>query len=126
MAQTKRKRRTKHRGNAAGAIEARGRTGRKPTGEGVKQTGRTSARGRRQAKPPSWNSAALKSLAMAALLFLLTQIGLLGQNATVAQALFLAAIAMIIYTPLAYMTDRFVYNRMLRQQGQQPAAKKKA
>ena len=27
MAQTKRKRRTKHRGNAAGTIEARGRTG---------------------------------------------------------------------------------------------------
>ena len=33
MAQTKRKRRTKHRGNAAGSIEARGRTGRKPTAE---------------------------------------------------------------------------------------------
>jgi hypothetical protein len=31
MAQTKRKRRTKHRGNAAGTIESRGRTGRKPT-----------------------------------------------------------------------------------------------
>jgi hypothetical protein len=31
MAQTKRKRRTKHRGNAAGSIEVRGRTGRKPT-----------------------------------------------------------------------------------------------
>ena len=31
MAQTKRKRRTKHRGNAAGSVEARGRTGRKPT-----------------------------------------------------------------------------------------------
>ena len=33
MAQTKRKRRTKHRGNAAGTIEARGRTGRPPTPE---------------------------------------------------------------------------------------------
>ena len=31
MAQTKRKRQTKHRGNAAGVVEARGRTGRKPT-----------------------------------------------------------------------------------------------
>ena len=31
MAQTKRKRRSKHRGTAAGTIEARGRTGRKPT-----------------------------------------------------------------------------------------------
>ena len=43
MAQTKRKRRTKHRGNAAGSIEARGRTGRKPTAEESKQ----SAQGRR-------------------------------------------------------------------------------
>ena len=33
MAQTKRKRRTKHRGNAAGTIETRGRTGRPPTAE---------------------------------------------------------------------------------------------
>ena len=31
MAQTKRKRQTKHRGNAAGEVESRGRTGRKPT-----------------------------------------------------------------------------------------------
>ena len=31
MAQTRRKRRTKHRGNAAGVVESRGRTGRKPT-----------------------------------------------------------------------------------------------
>ena len=45
MAQTKRKRRTKHRGNAAGSIEARGRTGRKPTAEEQKAAGRTDARG---------------------------------------------------------------------------------
>ena len=31
MAQTRRKRQTKHRGNAAGMVESRGRTGRKPT-----------------------------------------------------------------------------------------------
>jgi len=30
MASTKKKRRTKHRGNAAGIVESRGRTGRKP------------------------------------------------------------------------------------------------
>src|SRR6266516_1140874 len=43
MAQTKRKRRTKHRGNAAGAIESRGRTGRKPTPEERKTKPRQSA-----------------------------------------------------------------------------------
>ena len=47
MAQTKRKRRTKHRGNAAGSIEARGRTGRKPTAEEQKAGRPAAARERR-------------------------------------------------------------------------------
>jgi hypothetical protein len=114
MAQTKRKRRTKHRGNAAGSIEVRGRTGRKPTAEESKSS-RAQARDRRTAKPPSWNSAAMKASAMAALLFLLTQIGVLGNGTNVSQGLLLAAFALILYTPLAYMTDKWVYNRMLRQ-----------
>ena len=115
MAQTKRKRRTKHRGNAAGAIETRGRTGRKPTPEEQRKT----ARERRAAKPPSWNSAAVKALAMAGVLFILTQVHVLGKNTTVAQGLFLALFAMLVYTPLAYFTDRAVYNRVRRRQQQQ-------
>jgi hypothetical protein len=121
MAQTKRKKRTtKHRGNAAGSIESRGRTGRKPTAEESKSTGRQSARDRRTQKPPSWNGAALKALAMAVLLFVLTQVGILGNDASIQQGIFLSALALIIYTPLAYVTDKWVYARMLRQK----AAKK--
>jgi hypothetical protein len=119
MAQTKRKRRTKHRGNAAGSIEVRGRTGRKPTAEEQKATSRQSARDRRS-KPPSWNGAALKALAMAVLLFVLTQVGILGNDASITQGIFLSALALVIYTPLAYVTDKWVYARMLRQK----AAKK--
>jgi hypothetical protein len=115
MAQTKRKRRSKHRGNAAGSIEARGRTGRKPTDDETKKSPRQQARDRRLAKPPSWNSAAVKALAMAGLLFVLTQIGVLGKNAGISQGLLLAGFALVLYTPLAYLTDRWVYNRMLRQ-----------
>ena len=116
MAKTKRKKRTtKHRGNAAGSIEARGRTGRKPTAEEQKKAGRQTARDKRITKPPSWNSAAMKSLAMAALLFALTQFGILGKNTSISQGLLLAAFALILYTPLAYITDKWVYNRMLRQ-----------
>ena len=118
MAQTKRKRRTKHRGNAAGAIEARGRTGRKPTAEEQKKGARQTARDRRMSKPPSWNSAALKALAMAVLLFALTKAGVLGTTSSWSQSIFLSTLALVIYTPLAYTTDKWVYARMLkRQQG---------
>ena len=120
MAQTKRKRRSKHRGNAAGTIEARGRTGRKPTAEEQKKAGRQTARDKRITKPPSWNSAAMKAGAMAVLLFVLTQVGILGNDADVQQGIFLSALALVIYTPLAYVTDKWVYSRMLRQK----AAKK--
>jgi hypothetical protein len=115
MAQTKRKRRTKHRGNAAGSIETRGRTGRKPTAEERKGTARQSARDRRLAKPPSWSSAGLKAGAMAILLFALTQIGLIAKNASVQQSLVVSIFALVLYTPLAYVTDKWMYNRMLRQ-----------
>jgi hypothetical protein len=115
MAQTKRKRRTKHRGNAAGSIESRGRTGRKPTAEEQKSASRQNARGRREAKPPSWKSAGLKAAAMAVLLFALTQFGVLGNNSSITQGLFLSLLALAIYTPLAYTTDKWVYARMMRQ-----------
>jgi len=124
MAQTKRKRRTKHRGNAAGSIEARGRTGRKPTAEEQKKAGRQSARDKRMSKPPSWNSAAMKAGAMAVLLFVLTQVGILGNNSSITQGLFLSLLALVIYTPLAYTTDKWVYARMLKRTGQTPDAKK--
>jgi hypothetical protein len=117
MAQTKRKRRTKHRGNAAGAIETRGRTGRKPTADEQKKAGRATSRDRR-AKPPSWNSAAVKAIAMAAVLFVLTQVHVLGKNTSVSQGLVLAVFAMVLYTPLAYFTDRAVYNRVQRRRQQ--------
>jgi hypothetical protein len=112
MAQTKRKRRTKHRGNAAGVVEARGRT----SSGGAKLTPaeeKKQAREKRMLKPPSWNSAATKAGIMSVLLFVLTQVGLLGKDLPLATSLFFAAAAMLIYTPLAYATDVFVYKRNL-------------
>src|SRR5438094_8796022 len=61
VAQAKRRRRSKHRGNAAGVVEARGRTGRKPTAAERRPTARDDARQRRLERldrPPSWRSAA--------------------------------------------------------------------
>jgi hypothetical protein len=114
MAQTKRKRRTKHRGTAAGTIETRGRTGRKPTPEEL----RKDARQRRLDKPPSWRSAFLKAALMAAALFALTQIGLFGDNASVAQSITICLFALLLYTPAAYATDTWVYRRNQRRKAQ--------
>jgi hypothetical protein len=112
MAQTKRKRRTKHRGNAVGSIEARGRTGRKPTA----QESRGRSAGRREIKPPSWKSAFAKAAFGAVLLFALVSLGVLGESGDTGQALVLCAFAMIAYTPVMYWTDRFIYNRKQRQE----------
>jgi Flp pilus assembly protein TadB len=122
MAQTKRKRRTKHRGNAAGMVEARGRTGRPPSAEERKRAG--SARGgaagnRRMLKEPTWKSALMKSGVMAVLLFVLTQLGVLGAQATVASGLVISVIALLLYTPLAFWTDKWAYSRQQRRLGQQ-------
>ena len=125
MAQTKRKRRSKHRGNAAGGIEARGRTGRRPTAEEQKQLNRQQARDRRLNKPPSWNSAIVKAAVMAALLFVFTQIGLFGDKVAIESSLLLAGFAMLLYTPLAYATDKFVYTRQQRKRAAAVAASKK-
>jgi hypothetical protein len=116
MAQTKRKRRSKHRGNAAGTIEVRGRTGRKPTGAEARKGARESARDRRLRKPPTWNGALMKAGFMALALFALGQLTtVFGKNTSLAQSATLAVFAMLLYTPLAYYTDRWVYQRTLRQ-----------
>ena len=68
MAPTKRKRQTKHRGNAAGVVESRGRTGRKPTK--AEKTGGTQAQRAREKeklldkrdRPPTWRGAFLRAM----------------------------------------------------------------
>ena len=107
MAQTKRKRRTKHRGNAAGVVETRGRTGRKPTGSERKPSGRA-ARMDRFNKPPSWRSSFNRAL-IAAAVFVAASIFILKQKpiAGVAFGVFLV----LFYTPLTFYTDNFFYKR---------------
>jgi hypothetical protein len=114
MAHTKRKRRSKHRGTAAGTVEARGRTGRKPSPDETRKT----ARQNRLDRPPSWNNAVLKSALMASVLFVLTRIGLFGEETTIAQSITITLFALLLYTPAAYMTDRWVYQRNQRRKAQ--------
>ena len=124
MAQTKRKRRSKHRGNAAGTIEARGRTGRKATEEEQKKVAKkrsaTQTRAERMAQPPSWNRATLRAGAASGLLFVLTQIGLFQKNVPIGQAIGVCLVAMLIYIPLGYIFDNWMYKRMTRPKKPKP------
>jgi hypothetical protein len=117
MAQTKRKRRSKHRGNAAGSVEARGRTSRRQSLSPAEQ--KKAAREARMNKPPTWNGAFFKAALMAALLFVFTQIGLFGGDTSITQSLFLSLFALILYTPLAFATDKFVYARAQKRRAKQ-------
>jgi hypothetical protein len=121
MAQTKRKRRSKHRGNAAGSVEARGRTSRRSSLSPAEQkkADRAAARDARMNKPPTWNGAFFKAALMAALLFVFTQIGLFGGDTSISQSLFLSLFALILYTPLAFATDKFVYARAQKRRAKQ-------
>jgi hypothetical protein len=107
VASTKRKRRTKHRGNAAGVVETRGRTGRKPTGSETKAKGRV-ARANRLNRPPSWRSSFNRAL-IAAAVFVAASILILKQK-PIAGAAF-GIFLVLFYTPLTFYTDSFFYRR---------------
>ncbi|MEA2354719.1 MAG: hypothetical protein QOD61_848 [Solirubrobacteraceae bacterium] len=124
MAQTKRKRPSKHRGNAAGMIEARGRTGRKPTesekrpttgpaaGKGGKGSKAKTAKVDRFASPPTWRGALNRALIASAFVLGLS-ILVLGFKP--AQMIGVLPVILAVYVPLGYYTDLFIYRRRQRQ-----------
>jgi Flp pilus assembly protein TadB len=109
MAQTKRKRRTKHRGTAAGTIETRGRTGRPPSPEERKKQTRMEARERRLNTPPTWRSAFTRAAIASVLLFAL--ISLTYRKNAIAAAAGLALFALVLYTPAGYYLELWMYRR---------------
>jgi len=119
MSQTKRKRRSKHRGNAAGRVEARGRTGRKPTGPEVKPgrgaAARAQANDRRNAVP-TWKSAAAKSGFASVVLFAFIALDVFNTGTPIATAAFMSVFAFALYTPLTFSLDRVMYARRMRKQ----------
>jgi hypothetical protein len=113
MAQARRRRTTKHRGNAAGMVEARGRTGRKPTAaeKGGAGAGRSrESRLERSNRPPTWRGAFYRAMA-AAVLLLLVSLLLLKKPA---QAIVLFPIVLLMYLPISYYTDLWMYRRRQR------------
>ena len=121
MAQTKRKRQTKHRGNAAGVVESRGRTGRKPTAGEKSGDPNVLAREKerkldKRDQPPTWRGAFIKAMFAAVVLVLVVTL-LLHQSSKQAFPLF--PIVLVFYTLVSYYTDKFVYDRRQRKKARE-------
>lgn len=115
MSQTKKKRRRKHRGTQAGTIERAGRTGR-PSGSGAASK-QDVARQRRQDRfdrEPTWRSSLNRAAFAAAILAIF--ISVVQKN--VAAGVVLGVLAMVIYVPMSYYTDRALWRRRMRQKQQ--------
>jgi len=117
MAQTKRKRRSKHRGTPAGTIEARGRTGRKLKEEERSKAAARRSRQNRFDRPPTWQGAAGRA-GIAAGIFLLAVVALFGQP--IQAAIPIAMFMFLIYIPLGFYTDQFLYKRRLAKKNRPP------
>jgi hypothetical protein len=88
-------------------VEVRGRTGRKPT-DTERKTQAKGQRANRYAKPPDWRSAFQRAL-IASAIFVVVSIFLLKLK-PVAAVLF-GVFLVLMYTPLTYFTDSFIYKR---------------
>lgn len=109
MAQTKRKRRTKHRGNAAGVVETRGRTGKPgPGAASSKPVSKAAARSARFDKPPTWQGAITRAGITSAILLVVL---LLVLRYPAGASIGLAAAMFVMYIPLGYYTDQIIYKR---------------
>lgn len=120
MAQTKRKRRRKHRGTQTGRIDNRGPRGRPRTREEARARARAKRKGGSKGQPldrrdipPTWSGAFKRGLFGAAIFFLLMW---LAFSQPVGSALGLSVVMLAMYVPLGYYVDRFFYNRRRAQQ----------
>jgi hypothetical protein len=121
VAQTKKKRQTKHRGNAAGMVEVRGRTGRPPSAEQKKLEAKALAREKRLSRPPSWKISTRNSAVMAAIIFLF--LSFTKKNELVGD-LVVALLAFAVYVPGGYYMEHFMWKRRMKGSGTATGAKR--
>lgn len=122
MAQTKKKRRTKHRGTQAGTIEARGRTGRPTSRAQARQQAIQRSQGRRVDRataPPTWRSAVIRAGIAAGVFFAV----LILMKQPPVSAVFVSVVMFGLYVPMGFYTDRFLYQRRQRKEAQEAAAR---
>ena len=116
MAQTRKKRRSKHRGTQAGTIETPGRTSRRVSSNrpAPKQAAARQRRQTRFDKEPTWRSSINRAAFAAVILAIF--IGVTQKN--IAQGVILGVFAMLLYVPMSYYTDRMLWRRRQRQKQQ--------
>lgn len=112
MAQKKGKRQTKHRGTQAGTVESRGRTSRPRSRAQARDQALKRRQNQRVARAnvePNWRSAATRA-GVAAGLFLVV---LLVMKQPPASSVFIAALMFVLYIPMGFYMDSFLYKRRL-------------
>lgn len=120
----------KHRGTQTGSVQRsrRGRPRSRQEAMAQARSARTQGGKRRQPVdrrdiPPSWRSAAIRGVVIAALLFPISAF-VLGEEP--GQAAVLSVIAAGLYIPLGYYTESFMYRRRQQKLAQERAAQQAA
>ena len=111
MAQTRKRRRRKHRGTQGGRVDAK-RRGRPRTRAEAQQRARTKRSAPRQDLPPTWRSAITRGLLISGLLIVTLLVFKKPLAASIAFGVFMLA----VYIPMGFYIDRFMWRRRQRAQ----------
>jgi hypothetical protein len=122
VAQTKKKRRRKHRGTQGGRIDTRPSRGRARSRAEAQSRARSRTKknkkpGDRTPPPASWSSAFKKGGVAA--IFFVGLLALLGQNPIA--SLLIGVLMLGFYVPMAFLMDRFFHQRFLRKEAEKRA-----
>ena len=113
MAQAKRKRQTKHRGNAGGVIEARGRTGRPPSAEEKKRSERDKRREDRMYRKPTWKGSIQRALLAGLFVFVIQLVVYHNKKNGIVAAAFTSVMAVLLYMGIGYYMETFLWRRRM-------------
>jgi hypothetical protein len=107
MAQTRKRRRRKHRGTQAGSVDRR-RSQARPRSRSEARAKAKSQYSQKRDQPPTWRSAINRGLVAAAIFFALIAFAF---GRPVGGALLLSLFMLAFYIPMGYYIDRFFYRR---------------
>jgi hypothetical protein len=111
VAQTKKKRRKKHKGTQGGRIDTRKRSRPRSRQEAKAQAKSRRSAGPRTDKPPTWRSSIVRGVVAAVIFFVLL---LLLFKRPVGSALALGAFMLAFYIPAGYYIDQMMWRKRER------------